>query len=470
TATTDTVIQVLQLCGYEPIISEALQGNLVLMVSALENTSLTASNLVFNQVPGAERYEIWRYVASANPNTAVKLLDFLDGSEPGTITLNGTETYGYADTTAVINVEYAYYYKAFNDTLDLSATSNEIKEMMKEVDTALVGGFYAGIGKWRGGAKAPNGKYYYAPHMANQILEYNPVTKTTALVGSVYTGNAKWIGGILAEDGNIYFAPCNATQILKLDLATMTTSLVGSVYGTGGNKWHSGVLASNGHLYFAPHNENQILKYNVATGVSSLVGTSYSALAKWSGFVSNTAGTVLYASPNTSNQILKFDVATETTSLVGTSYTGSSKWQTGTLHPNGKIYFCPVNQTKILEFDPATNTTTLVGGTATGYLGIFTAMNGKIYLIPILNNNRVLEFNPTTGASRLVGQTYTGVEKWLGTGVIADNGRYYVAPYSGTQILEIYNTDEPIVLNATTIPADLTQLSESNYNKYYNKY
>ena len=115
------------------------------------------------------------------------------------------------------------------------------------------------------------------------------------------------------------------------------------------------------------------------------------------------------------------------TSLIGSVYTGTYKWSGGVLAPNGKIYFAPLNSTKILQLDPTTNTTTLIGS------------------------------------------VYEGADQWYG-GVLAPNGKIYFAPLNSTQILELPDVNIPNVIGSdANIPADLSTLATSNYNKYYNK-
>jgi len=110
-------------------------------------------------------------------------------------------------------------------------------------------------------------------------------------------------------------------------------------------------------------------------------------------------------------------------SLFG-NFEGSDKYIGGVLAPNGKIYCVPNNSTQILVIDPATNTTALFGN-------------------------------------------FSSSHKWFG-GVLAPNGKIYCVPFNSTQILVIDPKAEP---NSTDlqIPNDLTILSISNYNKYYNK-
>ena len=117
---------------------------------------------------------------------------------------------------------------------------------------------------YMGGVLAPNGKIYFVPSDASQILELNPTTNTTQLVGSIFTETAKWNGGVLAPNGKIYFAPYNASQILELNPTTNTTQLVGKAY-TETAKWAGGVLAPNGKIYFVPSTASQILELNPTT-------------------------------------------------------------------------------------------------------------------------------------------------------------------------------------------------------------
>ena len=87
----------------------------------------------------------------------------------------------------------------------------------------------------------------------------------TLLVGDAHTGGNKWSGGVLAPNGKIYFIPFNASQILMFDPLTNSISLVGNTY-IGSNKWNGGVLAPNGKIYFTPHVGPRILELS---GVSS---------------------------------------------------------------------------------------------------------------------------------------------------------------------------------------------------------
>jgi surface protein len=125
-----TVIKVLQVCGYMPIIADVIDETMVLLTSAEPLSNNTAINVTFTDVPpdgtaGAIGYRVKRYVKNANPNTAITLVDWTEGVANPLITNNGNGTYTYKDDTAVQSVEYMYFYVAYNQVSE--GTSNELE-------------------------------------------------------------------------------------------------------------------------------------------------------------------------------------------------------------------------------------------------------------------------------------------------------------------------------------------------------
>ena len=53
------------------------------------------------------------------------------------------------------------------------------------------------------------------PRNSTQVLEIDPITKTTSLFGSL-SGIDKCYGGVLASNGKIYGIPSNSTQVLEI--------------------------------------------------------------------------------------------------------------------------------------------------------------------------------------------------------------------------------------------------------------
>lgn len=106
---------------------------------------------------------------------------------------------------------------------------------------------------------------------------------------------------------------------------------------------------------------------------------------------------------------------------------GTNKWRGGVLAPNGKIYGMSGNSASVLEIDPITQ--------ATGLLDNLPANS-----------------------------------KWYG-GVLSTNGRIYGMPNNDVQVLEISNVNTPSSIGSdANLPIDLSTLSTSKYNQYYNKF
>ena len=151
------------------------------------------------------------------------------------------------------------------------------------------------------------------------------------------------------------------------------------------------------------------------------------------------------------------------------SFSSINKWYGGVLAPNGKIYGIPYSSTQILEIDPINQTTSLFGSFSGSnkWIGGVLAPNGKIYGIPF-SSTQILEIDPVNQTTSLFG-SLSSSNKWFG-GVLAPNGKIYAIPANSSQILEISKVNEPDVIGSDTdIPASLSNLASSNYNKFYNK-
>ena len=70
--------------------------------------------------------------------------------------------------------------------------------------------------------------YQFSKKLNTQI---GPQSNTVGGTSNIYSG------GVLAPNGKIYFAPYGASQILELNPTTNTTQLVGSAYGEDDDKW-----------------------------------------------------------------------------------------------------------------------------------------------------------------------------------------------------------------------------------------
>jgi len=153
------------------------------------------------------------------------------------------------------------------------------------------------------------------------------------------------------------------------------------------------------------------------------------------------------------------------------SISGVNKYAGGVLAPNGKIYCIPADAEQVLEIDPSNNTTNLFGNIigVNKYAGGVLASNGKIYCIPAgAGAEQVLEIDPSNNTTNLFGNI-SGSAKYTG-GVLAPNGKIYGISWSSSEILEISGVSSPNVIGSdANIPASLSNLASSNYNKFYNK-
>ena len=119
-----------------------------------------------------------------------------------------------------------------------AALEEAVESMRGELTKAkLIGPDLGSSGsKWACGARAPDGRIYYAPFSARAVLCFDPATGETSHIGD-FGGGGKYQDAVLGADGAIYFVPSGARRVLRLDPNTRETKLIGSDYGGGGGKW-----------------------------------------------------------------------------------------------------------------------------------------------------------------------------------------------------------------------------------------
>jgi surface protein len=125
-----TIIKVLQVCGYQPIIADVIDETMLLLISAIPKADNSAIDVTFTDVPTddggvATGYRIKRYVVGADPSTATTLIDWTEGVANALITDNGNGSHTFKDATAVLDVDYMYFYEAYNPVSE--GVSNEIE-------------------------------------------------------------------------------------------------------------------------------------------------------------------------------------------------------------------------------------------------------------------------------------------------------------------------------------------------------
>ena len=83
------------------------------------------------------------------------------------------------------------------------------------------------------------------------------------MVGPEMVGFKKYVGaGTVGANGKIYFAPAHAAQVLCIDPQEETVEMVGPEM-VGPRKYRTaGTVGANGQIYFAPYAAAQVLCIN----------------------------------------------------------------------------------------------------------------------------------------------------------------------------------------------------------------
>ena len=285
----------------------------------------------------------------------------------------------------------------------------------------------------------------------NPIIDYSPTSNGATTFGSVASvGTGKWWGGVLAPNGKIYGIPYTKNNILEIDPVTKTTSVFGNLAGS--SKYSGGVLAPNGKIYSVPYYASDILEIDpISKSISSFTYNTFVAYG-WIGGVLGLDGKI-YCIPFDSTQVLVIDPVTKTTSVFG-NLAGNQKWAGGVLAQNGKIYGISYKSSSVLEITtgPTPSVTTFSTSIWGTYFGGVLAQNGKIYGIPYTRNPNpnlgcaMLEIDPIARSVRTFNPGIQADYQYVG-GVLSPNGKIYCIPSNATGVLVI----DPILSTVTTL-------------------
>ena len=306
----------------------------------------------------------------------------------------------------------------------------------------LVSGIPVATQGYWSGALAKNGKIYFVPYKATQVLEIDPNTKATTLIGSVYSDSGKWVGAVLAPNGKIYCAPFHATQVLEIDPTTKTTTLIGSVY-SGTSKWESICLADNGKLYCAPYKATQVLEIDPENRSTSLVGQNLGDdIQKWRSIVNGKNGK-LYLIPGNTGRIMEFNPITKEINYANSINYGVNNFFGAVMANDGKIYFSPHGDLdRLVNFDPLTKISEFISipGGFSRSVGICLDQNGNLVL-GLFNNTYDLQlFDLKTKKLKKIKVNFH--DNFINTEyftdmILAPNGKIYGAPYTSSKIIQI---------------------------------
>lgn len=322
----------------------------------------------------------------------------------------------------------------------------------------LFGSFLVDSESYRGTVLAQNGKLYGIPYRASQVVEIDPITKNISYFGSI-GGDYRYMGGVLHPNGKIYSIPFGADSILEIDPISKTIAFV--AYLGGGYKYNGCVLAENGKVYgFGSYNVGSVIEFNPYT--QTFLNFGATGGSRSGGVLANNGK--IYSFPEESTQVLEIDTVTKTTSLFGNTLSYYTI-QNGTLASDGFIYCA--SPSNIIKIDTVNKTTSFLNSYENigSYGGGYLASNGKIYFLPF-SSSKILEFDPITQTVLLLqGEIFNNINKYLGGAVFGN--QIFSIPYSVASALQI-DVFGDIIIDTEMPP--LSELANSQWNKYYNKY
>lgn len=287
-----------------------------------------------------------------------------------------------------------------------------------------------------GAAYAPNGKVYFSPQSATAIMAVNTLTDvsyffdSTGVVADETAGNmagsAKWYGVYLGADGRLYFTPYNATEVMIVDPATDSVSFIDTAGATtfgagnlsGTQKWDGGCVYGD-YIYLSPSDATDFLKINTSNGTCSRIGTAPAGTAKWAISTLGPNG-YIYMFPYFDNRVIKFNPADDTFSYLATtigSIDSNIKIGACSVMPDGRILASPTNQSQSWILNTSTDALAVTGRSLSGvtngrWIGGALASNGAFYSVPFTGQFIIKQF-------------YGGKRTTLPDGFILNrNGRY----------------------------------------------
>lgn len=183
--------------------------------------------------------------------------------------------------------------------------ATQFLEVDPETKTINQFGSSPGTYDYIGAVSAPNGKVYCIPYNESAILEINPETLSTTTFGSI-TGRYK--SGPVLPSGEILAIPLSHTssqEIIRFDPDTKTFSNFG-IIPAGTFRWGKGCLAPSGLIYSAPRNDQNILEIDPSTDALSFIDTGDTATNKWGNCVTAPNGKI-YATASHADSVLVID-------------------------------------------------------------------------------------------------------------------------------------------------------------------
>lgn len=258
-----------------------------------------------------------------------------------------------------------------------------------------------------GGEVGSDGKIYFIPGHAPQVLRLDPQTDKLSLIGPSFHGKFKWLRGVVV--GNIiYGLPCNADSVLRIDcqsgsITTLSIPYEDSFPGEQARnerncpwKYHGGDISPHDNcIYAIPQSATRVLKINPFTDTCSFVGISLPGKYKFYGGVIGKQDGAIYGICHDSRHVLRIGAEGKVT-LHGDFGEGGHKWHGAAVARDGTIVCVPANADTVLCIVPADPEPKFYelgdqSKVQTGrhrsdnkykYLGAMTGTDGKVYVFP----------------------------------------------------------------------------------------
>ena len=333
--------------------------------------------------------------------------------------------------------------------------------------------------KWRGAAKAANGKIYFAPFSADSVLIINTLDKsgdtTTIPINAAADGynqtTGRWSDAIAAPNGLIYFVPLYDRYWAILDPATDTLNrdAVLAFGATSGNvvQAYSGGVLVGANIYCVPLQVGSGFHIlNTNTNTLTFITSSFvtGTAPQYSAGIYHAGHNKVYFVPHWNDNILVVDVGNS--NAVTALYTPLIPIRPNPLvlpyyelfsdiilAPNNKAYCIPFSEDFVMVLDFATDPPTI--SSPVGLTGLGTAES--TYTV----SEMAMTAGPVNG--------YTNVRKWSG-GVLTPGGFIYCAPLFASRTLVIDTNTDTFSYSSTGLGTGQSKWVSGVVSDAYNVY
>lgn len=254
-----------------------------------------------------------------------------------------------------------------------------------------------------------------------------------------------------------------STNFISAGNATAVASNF-NIIGSGSVKRRHAVAHPNGNIYLLPRNNSQMLIYNTSANTMTAFNTGFTDYQ--GGALSGYNGNIYMMPHETSSKRTVLEINTapsvrEISGLTNIPAAGSCDYQSAVSLGANIMFFNYSTSANCLIYSPEANTLTVTPIRATTnnefIAGVYHP-NGKVY-IPPYDGNQMVEYDPTNNTVRrfaLSGVSLTGADQYSGGTMGADN-KIYFPPWNRNDIL-VY---DPV---ANVASQQTWGLSLSSYN------